>query len=502
MTMISLTGCPPRFGTPRNPARATLGPQVAEVARRLGQPFMPWQALVADVACEIDAAGDFVYPEVVLTVPRQSGKTTLVIAKFVHRLTVMRALLGKRQRATYTAQTRQAARKKLEGDFAETLRASRSFSEIDNPKGRPSRQTDWRLSLNNGSESIRLGADSRLTIDAPSRTGSHGDTLDEAYIDEAFAHQTDDVEGGLSPAMATRRSRQMWVLSTAGDERSYYLYRKVLAGRAAVDAGVESKVAYFEWSAPDDADPSDPGVWAACSPALGHTIDVSFLAGEWEKAQRKGPEGIDTFRRAFLNQWPNPPVLGDEEFEWVIDRAVWDRLGDPLAGIVGRPAFALDMTPDRRFVSIGAAGVSTAGGVHVELVAHRDGSAWVPDRLVELVAAHNPVGVALDPKGPVGSLLPALVAAGVVVTSVDAGQMAQACGAFYDDALAETLTHLSDPVLTAAVGSATKRPLGDAWAWNRRAAGVISPLVAVTLARWLSVNSTGDDTDMVWDMEW
>ena len=41
------------------------------------------------------------------------------------------------------------------------------------------------------------------------------------------------------------------------------------------------------------------------------------------------------------------------------------------------------------------------------------------------------------------------------------------------------------PALDAAVAGAGKRPLGDSWAWARWGLSVdISPLVAVSLARW------------------
>jgi phage terminase large subunit-like protein len=82
---------------------------------------MPWQQAAVDVAFEYDpVTGDLRYDEVDITVPRQSGKTTLTLAKKVHRLTVMAKKLGP-QRSTYTAQTRLAARKKLERDFAAAL---------------------------------------------------------------------------------------------------------------------------------------------------------------------------------------------------------------------------------------------------------------------------------------------------------------------------------------------------------------------------------------------
>ena len=56
------------------------------MADKLGQPFMPWQRLVADVGCEIDpVTGLPAYREVRVTVPRQSGKTTLFLAWQVNR---------------------------------------------------------------------------------------------------------------------------------------------------------------------------------------------------------------------------------------------------------------------------------------------------------------------------------------------------------------------------------------------------------------------------------
>ena len=109
--------------------------------------------------------------------------------------------------------------------------------------------------------------------------------------------------------MATRLNAQLWVDSTAAHAKSFYWWRKILAGRAACESGHHGRVAFFEWCSDDDADPGDPATWWSCSPALGITITEAFLAGEWERAQRKGQEGIDTFRRAYLNQWPEVPLL-------------------------------------------------------------------------------------------------------------------------------------------------------------------------------------------------
>jgi hypothetical protein len=50
---------------------------------------------------------------------------------------------------------------------------------------------------------------------------------------------------------------------------------------------------------------------------------------------------------------------------------------------------------------------------------------------------------------------------------------------------ASAVTSCAPPALDAAVAGAAKRSLGDSWAWARRGLSVdISPLVAVSLARW------------------
>src|SRR6266498_405580 len=117
----SSLSCRPRWGTPRNPDRLTLGKRAGQVARMLGKDLMPWQQHVLDVALEVDpATGLPAYREVVLTVPRQSGKTTSLLCLMVHR-----ALgFSRPQRITYTAQTRLAAREKWQYEHIPLLTKS------------------------------------------------------------------------------------------------------------------------------------------------------------------------------------------------------------------------------------------------------------------------------------------------------------------------------------------------------------------------------------------
>jgi hypothetical protein len=431
----------------------------------LGYTLQPWQQAAGDVVLEVDpVTGLLVYREVDLTVPRQSGKTLLLLC-----VMTLRCLFRSRQRVLYTAQTRNDARKKWEDEHVALLQASPLRSR-------------FRVRLSNGAEAIRWANGSMHGITSSTEKAGHGDTLDLGVIDEAFAHEDSRLEQGLSPTMITRPDPQLWVVSTAGTKKSLYLRGKVDAGRAREQAGVRSSVAYFEWSAPDDADPADPATWYGCMPALGHTVTERAIRQELERME------LREFRRAYLNQWQ-----GDVPEEWlVIPKGVWTALADPASQIVGRMAFAADVTPDRSAGAIGVAGARSDAMVHAEVVEHRPGVGWMHERILRLNERWHPCAWVIDAAGPAGTLMAPLEAAGVEVVAPSLREAAHAAQSFYDATGANPkvddpawLRHLDQPALAAALAGAQKRELGDVWLWARKGLSVdISPLVAVTLAAW------------------
>jgi hypothetical protein len=435
---------------------------------------MPWQRDLADVLYEYDpVTGLFRYGNDDTTVPRQSGKTTVTLARQVHRMTVMSRRHGP-QRATYTAQTRLAARKKLERDFVVALRSSRSFRELVSIRGRPTKATEWKLSTNNGSENIQFGLGNYLQIDAPTETAGHGDTLDMGTIDEAFAHEDDAVEGAMKPAMATRKNAQLSTLSTAGTAKSKFFYRRVVAGRNACESGHHGSTCYTEFSAPEDADPGDPATWWACMPALGHTVTEQFIRDEWDRAQRKGQPGVDTFRRAYLNQWVDPPVLDsdgprDAGFDTA---ATWADLADPNAPRGTGPVFAVAAAPDRSWAAVAVAWRREDGHLQVMLTDYERETAWVGGRVAALRAKWAG-RVLIDP-----------TAAGVIdahkaETETTAG-VAQ--NKLADRIANRTVRHGNQPAMNVAVSAARWVPRGTTRVLERKGRTDISPLVAAALA--------------------
>lgn len=433
---------------------------------------MPWQQHVLDVALEVDPdTGLPAYREVVLTVPRQSGKTTTLLCLMVHRSLGF----GRPQRITYTAQTRLAAREKWQYEHVPLLEKS--------PLGGM-----FRPVLQRGEERLVWNNGSIYGIESTTETAGHGNTLDLGIIDEAFSRADAAGEQAMRPAMITRADAQLYVVSTAGKskEKSAYLWGKIQSGRARLDAMVDSTVAYFEWSAPRDADPMDPAVWRECMPALGHTITEASIAGELESMD------LNEFRRAYLNQWLDD--IPDERDEIQVH---WDGCADPTSAPTGRPVYAVDIPPGSGSATVTAALLRPDGLPHLEVVASDRGVDWVLPRCVELLA-HKPHGWVIDPASPVGALewekagfsfraSSAKEPSGPKdVTLLVGRDMGQACEAFVTKVSASRVRHLGDPVFATALAGACKRSVGDGlWAWSRKRSDVdISPLVGATEALW------------------
>lgn len=453
-SMSLLNSCAPRWSTQRTPSRKTYGPAVAALAAQWGHDLMPWQRHVLDTALELLPNGELAYRLVTVTVPRQSGKSSLLLPLAVHRCVAW----GSPQRVVYAAQHRNAARSKLLEDWRPLLAQAPGLGAIS------------KVMAGKGDEKVEWSNGSYFELSASTEIAGHGKTVDLAIVDEAFALSDNRLEQAFKPAMITRQSPQLWVVSTAGTDAAVYLNAKVDAGRQAVADGVTESVAYFEWSAEDGADASDPKVWAGCMPALGFTVDESAIKAD--------SLTMDTgeFRRAYLNRWTpgvaSPPV----------PLAAWAACGDEDVTPDGRLVYGVDIAPNRRSASV----YVCDDDLRMELVHHcvDDMSvaalgAW----LVRSVGQHDVARVCLDASGPAGSLVSELAAAGVAAHTVSGRELGHACAEFYDAVTARRVRHRPSGLTATALGAATKRSLGDLWLWNRsNAIADITPAVAATLA--------------------
>lgn len=455
--------CYPRHATRRRPERATFGDELAATAKALGQPFMPWQREVANIAGELDqASGLPVYRQIFVTVPRQSGKTTLFLSFQVHRCQSRR--WSQPQRSVYTAQTGQDARDKWRDEIEPLLKRSRFKNRFS---------ARWQ----NGSERIKWTNGSLIMLMSSSTSAGHGKTVHQATLDEIFADQDDRREAGLRPAMTTIEDAQLLVCSTAGTDASIVYNRKVANGRMAVTRDRGEGLCYIEYSAPDDWDPDDEDSYFEFMPALCPDPPCRCGDGEWRhtttlpiiRAERDDMEDGE-FRRAFGNR---PSGTAELVIPVEVLRRTFSEAAQP--GKVRR--FGLAVSEDRTSASIVASDDKT-----VELVRRFTRLASVVPFCNELSRKHG-APIAIDTAGPAGYFAGKLDS----VEELRGQEYPQACAWLYD-AVADGLIAFrakcekGDPFYDAFMGAA-KRDIGDSWVWSRKKSTEdITPLEAATLA--------------------
>jgi phage terminase large subunit-like protein len=343
-----------------------------------------------------------------------------------------------------------------------------------------------RVSRSHGEEGIELRNGQRIRFRTRTKGGGRGFTGDLLVLDEAM-ELAEAFHGALLPTLSARSvvgNPQVWYTASAVDQLIHENGIVLARIRERGLRGNDPSLAYFEWSlgspTPDEIpveDLDDPASWAQANPGLGIRISAEHVEREARSMDRR------TFavERLCVGDWPRTDGL----VNIVISQERWAELVDEVSAPRDPVVFTLDITPDRRRSAIAVAGKRTDELLHVEIVEHRAGTGWVVERLVELVAKHQPLAVLCDGVSPAASLVRELKQAGIEIQTLDGRQHAQACGMFYDAVEQGKLRHLGTPELAAAIRGAAQRPLGDAWAWSRKNSQTdISPLVACTLGVW------------------
>lgn len=397
-----------------------------------------------------------------LVVPRQDGKTEILVARC---LSALFSETTDSRLSIYTAHEYKTAREVF----------IRTRQLLDPPRDAdPDLVADGRLldqvktiRTANGEEAIELHNGRRLRFLARTSGSGRGFTGDLVILDEAYRLNLEQM-AALLPTLSARPNPQVYYASMGPMDDSEV---QLSIRQRALEGGED--LCYLEWSIPDDASIDDVEGWKSSNPAEPHRITIAHMRKE------RAALGDEEFARERL-------CSHTRKHHAVIPADVWFRLADRKSVTVGPVRFAVDIPPERNSASIAVAGSRADERPHIELIEHRPGVEWVQPRLLELLKAHRKSVVVLDPSSAAGSLISGLTAANHKPVLVSGREMAQACGQFYDTAQTGGMAWRPGPheaVVAAAVDAGRKRPVGDAWAWHRRDTSVdISPLVALTLA--------------------
>ncbi len=453
------------------------GDAVATIADLIGRPPEPEQRLAMGALTAYDRRGRFLSLEAGIEMPRQNGKTKAVMLPLI-----LWSALTDPDLYTWTshlADTHLASFRDLAGSGPRDdtgLIASCAWLSAR------VKSVSWE----NGAEGIVWTNGAELEFRCRSSRRGRGRSGNTVFNDEALILAAEAM-GAVLPTLATR--------SLHGNARAYYassaakassgflrsLRRRALAADRTItwvgwwargswaEPGCESdECSHLYGTAGCALD--DEALYASANILLGRRTSVEFL-----RTMRRTLSPLE-FGREFLG-WQES---GDD----AVSVDVLSKLADPGSTPLAKPcALAVDVSPRQRSAAVCMVGKRPDGLLHVELLAHEQGTAWLGEflrdrcrrlgvRRVWRLGGRAPIeAVAADIDGVRWEVMPE--------TDFVAG-----CQGF-DRLVSEGgLRHLGEARLVAAFGAAVRRDVADgAWVLSRKgSSGDISPAIAAVVA--------------------
>ncbi|MFK0173402.1 hypothetical protein ACIQU5_31930 [Streptomyces sp. NPDC090306] len=491
------TASPPAPATPEKPRVEvhppyawTYGQEAVDLAKRAGMTADPWQrdALDLCLACRDD--GKWACYEYAELVARQNGKGAILEMRVLAGFLLLDEHLILWSAHEYkTAMEAFRRFRTLLRKLGTQVGNNENLIDVDGVR--------IKISNTNGEESFeRLDTGARVKFVARSKGSGRGFSGDLVIIDEAFAYTLLQQEA-LNPTMRARPNPQ--IIYTSSPPLDGISGDVLFMLRERAEAGGDDSLGYRDWGwsgdldTLDQVDLDDREIWAATNPAWGTRVTAEATLRDRRAMGDKG------FAREILGIWPRR-ALGNV----VIDARAWAAMADESSTRVqeGGVAIGVDVAPLRDSAAVVVYGMRDDELGHVQLADYRPGTKWLVPRLVELRDALGPVAVAMG-RGTHAFLKTALDAAGFEIPEdpeapnagdlavTNAVDMAAATGQLLEAVREQAYRVVPAQHLDVAVAGAKTKTSGDTIAWTPNGAEVdISPLVAMTLARWSYISRT------------
>lgn len=447
----------------------TAWPRVVAKCADMGVAFDSWQHGVGSVALGKRKNGKYAATVggVVLSIPRQVGKTFLV-----GMIIIALCILFPGFTALWTAHR--------------TRTASMTFASL---QGMVRKKKIWphvrAIRATNGEQEIRFKNGSVIMFGAREAGFGRGfDKVDAEVFDEAQILTTKALEDMVAAANQSQQEAGALLFFMGTPPRPSDPGEEFSNRRQKALSGKNKNIVYVELSADADADSDDREQWAKANPSYPRRTPVESM-----ERMREQLTDDDSFRREALGIWdPNTTPQ-------VIDPQSWDDVKDAGSMPTERLTIALDVAPDRKLATASLAGKRPDGLWHIEMYEQRAGVDWIASWLTERAKQNKLHAVVADEmsglveKRKNGRWY--VIGTDVVVTlaSAEGRDMAVACAAVFDGVMAKTLRHTDQPQMNVALSVARKRPLAGAWAWNRKdPVSDITPIVSASLALWGAQN--------------
>ena len=417
-------------------------------AAELGTPLLDWQRLAVNRLARF-RYGVPAYPDVLISVSRQQGKTILAKAWLAAWADEYPG-----SNMVYIAQTLMDARDRVI-ELGDALIAA----------GVP-----VKLRLNISKTAIEWPNGSTVWAAAPSERAIHGASLDLVIADEVWS-LPERVMGAMIPARGARPGSMLVMISTAGVSGQSVVMERMRG----LGHDPESGVGIAEWACPEDVDPFDPDTWESFMPSYRE---------EWFNL-RGVQQALETltghdFRRYYANQWTDAQEEVIPSDWWEATRLDAIERGRPLV-------LAFDANEEPPGASIAAA-FPHGDRYHLDLVRHRPGDSmlWLIDEVTEVAKRLRPVaicGAGSSVRGIAAEIRDWCEQNAIPYKTATNQDLVGAAVLLADGLRTESITHGTAPALEHAVPRLVRKASENGWKFDKRKSVVdISPVTALSLA--------------------
>lgn len=460
------------------------------IEKQLGRGLHPWQKWFLIHSMELKE-GSFTWSDfpifrfktVVLLVARQNGKSYIMSSRLLWRMLMWDGPEENPPLVLGTAHKLRLAEEILDLSFNALKKSAQLRRYIAKKKD------------TNGNKLFQLTNGARYVCESASDDGGRGLSVIDLAFDELRQQREWSAWSAMTNTTNAIHSSQVIAVSNAGEAKSDVLRSlrekalKEIEERAHAEHDSnyypqDPSLGLFEYSAPDDCDIWDREGWAQANPSLGFPFGPTedTLASQAALVGEPGagmPE--HKFRTENLCQWvqvAEDGIFKQEDIDECTDEASEIAPDSPLY-------LGFDVSKDRSMTYIAVAGWRDDGLPHVEVIARRAYTEWVPKYLAEKLAFTPEAYIAQGRGAPVSTILDFVEQEGTEVTRCEGTHLPNSCGQFYDRVIQHTIRWGNQPDLLLALAEAQVKTMGDSWIFNRDKSPVdIAPLCAASVALW------------------
>lgn len=415
-----------------------LAEKVIALINHYGVTLLPWQKGIVRRWLAQDEDGHWVNDNCGLSVPRQNGKTEMLIARIVA------GMIFKGEKLVYTAHTVSTAteiKRRVFRFFYDAEPEIRNLLTAEFDK--EPKSFDY-VELRNGG---------RCIFSTRTRSAMLGTTNDTILIDEAQEY-TDAQEEALRPTVAAGHTGNSQIIMTGTPPVAGSSGTVFLRTRNNIFNGKGGSWCWQEWSVEHITTNDDREAWYQTNPSLGYFLQERAIENE---SVTMAQDSFNKMRLGWFAGIDSQRCISDEE---------WNPLAVKEVKLPENPqlVYSVKFAPDRSAVTL-AVGVCMGDKTHVEVVERKpmsQGTSWLTMWLLDRWRKANKI--IIDGAAGTQLLVEDLIRSDKRIQKKLLTPNVKEAGAAYagfTQAITDkTLTHFNQPILNSAIRTCKRRDIG------------------------------------------